>query len=59
MEYSVCPVCGNEKIIEWVTKEITSFYSKSGKCIKKEIGGIPVCWGWKCKCGWQSPVFTE
>jgi hypothetical protein len=56
-----CPKCGNENIISWATRQETRYYSKSGKCIKvdKARNGSVIMWGYKCKCGWESEVFTE
>jgi hypothetical protein len=59
MNYEKCPKCGNEKIVQWTEETLSREYSvRTGKCLKS-MGGSTVCWGFKCKCGWESETFTQ
>lgn len=60
MQYDKCPNCGNESIVNMISKQYEEEYSvKTGKCIKKSKYGETVYWLFKCKCGWKSEICTE
>ncbi|MBG9586961.1 hypothetical protein ABE26_07500 [Cytobacillus firmus] len=60
MKVEECPECGNNQIIlvkeEFVLKE---YSAKTGKLLKSHGFIGTNCWNYKCRCGWNSELFTE
>lgn len=59
-QHKECPECGNKQIILCVEELVGREYSvKTGKLLKDNgMQGIN-CWNYKCRCGWDSELYTE
>lgn len=55
-----CPKCGNKQII-LVKEELTlkEYSVQTGKLLKNYGFTGTNCWNYKCRCGWNSDLFTE
>ncbi|MGG1243068.1 hypothetical protein ABE187_09345 [Bacillus cabrialesii] len=59
-EYTECPKCGNDQLIECGEMAIEYERSfKTGKFLRRDKKGYPSWWALKCRCGWKSETFTE
>ncbi|MCY8706803.1 hypothetical protein MOD55_05425 [Bacillus inaquosorum] len=59
-EYTECPKCGNDRLIEYGEMAIGFEKSvKTEKVLRRDKKGYPSWWAIKCHCGWKSETFTE